>query len=224
MKSIFNFLGSLIPKKFNDRSIKEETFCVIDTETTGLNVKSGDRIVSFAGVKIHSLELSKEVYDQLIDPERDLPLASSKIHGIFPWDLEGKPKIREVEHEISNFISTSSIVGHNVQFDQDCVVATMPMSELALKFKTNPVLDTFSLSISLFPELESYELSDLCNKFKIKPEPRHTALGDSIMTAKLLIILLNKALEKGAKSVYDLNKIMKQSYAISKHLKEKRHF
>jgi DNA polymerase-3 subunit epsilon len=100
----------------------------------------------------------------------------------------------------------------------------MPMSELALKFKTNPVLDTFSLSISLFPELESYELSDLCNKFKIKPEPRHTALGDSIMTAKLLIILLNKALEKGAKSVYDLNKIMKQSYAISKHLKEKRHF
>ena len=132
MKSIFNFLGSLLPKKFHDRKINDETFCVIDTETTGLNVKSGDRIISFAGIKVSSLELSKEVYDQLIDPERDLPLASSKIHGIFPWDLEGKPKIREVEHEISNFISTSSIVGHNVQFDQDCIVTTMPMSEFLL--------------------------------------------------------------------------------------------
>ncbi len=221
---MFNFLNKIFPKKFNDRKLAEETFCIIDTETTGLEVRSGDKIISFAGVKVKSFKLLDAIFDQLIDPERDVPLSSSKIHGIYQKDIVGKPKIREVEHDISNFISNCTIVGHNIQFDQDFVETIIPYSELALKFKLNPILDTFSLAISLFPDLESHELSDLCKTFKIKPEIRHTALGDSIMTANLFVILAREAQERGAKSVYDLIKIMNKSIEISKHLKKNKHY
>jgi DNA polymerase-3 subunit epsilon len=221
---MFNFLNKIFPKKFNDRKLAEETFCIIDTETTGLEVRSGDKIISFAGVKVKSFKLLDAIFDQLIDPERDVPLSSSKIHGIYQKDIVGKPKIREIEHDISNFISNCTIVGHNIQFDQDFVETIIPYSELALKFKLNPILDTFSLAISLFPDLESHELSDLCKTFKIKPEIRHTALGDSIMTANLFVILAREAQEREAKSVYDLIKIMNKSIEISKHLKKNKHY
>ena len=221
---MFNFLNKIFLKKFNDRKLVEETFCIIDTETTGLEVRSGDKIISFAGVKVKSFKLLDAIFDQLIDPERDVPLSSSKIHGIYQKDIVGKPKIREIEHDISNFISNCTIVGHNIQFDQDFVETIIPYSELALKFKLNPILDTFSLAISLFPDLESHELSDLCKTFKIKPEIRHTALGDSIMTANLFVILAREAQERGAKSVYDLIKIMNKSIEISKHLKKNKHY
>jgi len=221
---MFNFLNKIFPKKFNDRKLAQETFCIIDTETTGLEVRSGDKIISFAGVKVKSFKLLDAIFDQLIDPERDVPSSSSKIHGIYQKDIVGKPKIREIEHDISNFISNCTIVGHNIQFDQDFVETIIPYSELALKFKLNPILDTFSLAISLFPDLESHELSDLCKTFKIKPEIRHTALGDSIMTANLFVILAREAQERGAKSVYDLIKIMKKSIEISKHLKKNKHY
>jgi DNA polymerase-3 subunit epsilon len=221
---MFNFLNKIFPKKFNDRKLAEETFCIIDTETTGLEVRSGDKIISFAGVKVKSFKLLDAIFDQLIDPERDVPSSSSKIHGIYQKDIFGKPKIREIEHDISNFISNCTIVGHNIQFDQDFVETIIPYSELALKFKLNPILDTFSLAISLFPDLESHELSDLCKTFKIKPEIRHTALGDSIMTANLFVILAREAQERGAKSVYDLIKIMNKSIEISKHLKKNKHY
>ena len=221
---MFNFLNKIFTKKFNDRKLAEETFCIIDTETTGLEVRSGDKIISFAGVKVKSFKLLDAIFDQLIDPERDVPLSSSKIHGIYQKDIVGKPKIREIEHDISNFISNCTIVGHNIQFDQDFVETIIPYSELALKFKLNPILDTFSLAISLFPDLESHELSDLCKTFKIKPEIRHTALGDSIMTANLFLILAKEAQERGAKSVYDLIKIMNKSIEISKHLKKNKHY
>ena len=223
-KNMFNFLNKIFPKKFNDRKLAEETFCIIDTETTGLEVRSGDKIISFAGVKVKSFKLLDAIFDQLIDPERDIPLSSSKIHGIYQKDIVGKPKIREIEHDISNFISNCTIVGHNIQFDQDFVETIIPYSELALKFKLNPILDTFSLAISLFPDLESHELSDLCKTFKIKPEIRHTALGDSIMTANLFVILAREAQERGANSVYDLIKIMNKSIEISKHLKKNKHY
>ena len=223
-KNMFNFLNKIFPKKFNDRKLAEETFCIIDTETTGLEVRSGDKIISFAGVKVKSFKLLDAIFDQLIDPERDVPLSSSKIHGIYQKDIVGKPKIREIEHDISNFISNCTIVGHNIQFDQDFVETIIPYSELALKFKLNPILDTFSLAISLFPDLESHELSDLCKTFKIKPEIRHTALGDSIMTANLFVILAREAQERGAKNVYDLIKIMNKSIEISKHLKKNKHY
>ena len=223
-KNMFNFLNKIFPKKFNDRKLVEETFCIIDTETTGLEVRSGDKIISFAGVKVKSFKLLDAIFDQLIDPERDVPLSSSKIHGIYQKDIVGKPKIREIEHDISNFISNCTIVGHNIQFDQDFVETIIPYSELALKFKLNPILDTFSLAISLFPDLQSHELSDLCKTFKIKPEIRHTALGDSIMTANLFVILAREAQERGAKNVYDLIKIMNKSIEISKHLKKNKHY
>ena len=66
---MFNFLNKIFPKKFNDRKLAQETFCIIDTETTGLEVRSGDKIISFAGVKVKSFKLLDAIFDQLIDTD-----------------------------------------------------------------------------------------------------------------------------------------------------------
>lgn len=222
---MFSFLKNLFPKKFSDRLISEQTFCVMDTETTGLNYKKGDQIIQIGAVKVNNNNVIKDkTYDQLIDPEIGIPAESTLIHGIKTEDVVNKPKIREIEHEFSNFIGSDVIVGHNIDFDYGFIKNTMPFSELNIKFKTNPVIDTLSLSIGLFPELKSYDLTFLCESFQIHKEKRHTALGDSLMTAELLIILLKKSKEQGIKNIYELNKIMNNSNEIKRLITSKQHY
>ena len=222
---MFSFFRNLLPKKFSDRLISEQTFCVMDTETTGLNYKKGDQIIQIGAVKVNNNHILKDkTYDQLIDPEINIPTESTLIHGIKPQDILDKPKIREIEHEFSKFIGSDVIVGHNIDFDYGLIKKTIPYSELNLKFKTNPILDTLSLTIGLFPELKSYELTFLCELFQIRKEKRHTALGDSLMTAELLIILLKKSKEQGIKNIYELKKIMNNSNEIKRLIASKQHY
>ena len=166
----------------------------------------------------------KTKYDQIIDPERDIPIKSSQVHGIYPRDIKGKPKIREVEHEFASFIGNNIIVGHNIDFDIGFIKNIIPYSELRLKFKNNIVLDTLNLAISLLPELRSHGLTDLCHHFKILVSDRHTAYGDSLMTAKLFIKLITIAEQNGFRTIYDLNKLMKKSYSIKRHLTQQSHY
>ena len=74
------------------------------------------------------------------------------------------------------------------------------------------------------PELRSHGLADLCHHFKILVSDRHTAYGDSLMTAKLFIKLITIAEQKGFRTIYDLNKLMKKSYSIKRHLTQQSHY
>jgi len=225
VKSMFEFIKNLFPKPHNDLLARDQTYCVLDTETTGFDVNQGDRIVSIGAVTINNLEINyKTKYDQIIDPERDIPIKSSQVHGIYPRDIKGKPKIREVEHEFASFIGNNIIVGHNIDFDIGFIKNIIPYSELRLKFKNNIVLDTLNLAVSLLPELRSHGLTDLCHHFKILVSDRHTAYGDSLMTAKLFIKLITIAEQNGFRTIYDLTKLMKKSYSIKRHLTQQSHY
>jgi len=203
----------------------ESTFVVLDTETTGLHVSKGDRIVSFGAVKIKAGRIDhNDTVDQLIDPERDIPVSASGIHGIWPGDVAGKPKIREVEHRLAAFIGDACIAGHNIDFDYGFIKRIIPGSELRLKFRVNPVIDTLPLSIALLPEFGDYDLGALCAHFGIEERHRHTALGDSLMTAQLLLKLIEVAQAQRCERIGDLLKLMKNARHIRRLLSRHAHY
>lgn len=212
-------------RRYADRPLARETFVVLDTETTGLHVKKGDRIVSFGAVKIKNGAVdANDMFDQLIDPERDIPASASRIHGIYPRDITGKPTIREVEHRLAAFIGDACIAGHNIDFDYGFIKRIIPGGELRLKFRLNPVVDTLPLAIALRPELGDYDLGALCAHFGIEEKHRHTALGDSLMTARLLIKLIEEAQAQRCAHIGDLLKLMKNARHIQRLLSRHAHY
>ena len=207
--------------KFTNRDIDNETFVVMDTETTGLNSHLQDKIISVAAVKTSSTELNYETYDQLVDPQRSIPSSSTKFHGITESDVRGMPTLKECEPKITKFFGSHTIVGHNVAFDLTFLKDGLKGTEIIQTIKQNPVLDTLLLSGVLFPNFESHELSFLCQKFKIPEKNRHTALGDVMMTAELLFILIQEAKKmKAVKTVADLIYITRQAKHYRKLQKE----
>ncbi len=198
--------------KFTNRTIDQETFVVMDTETTGLNSHLQDKILSVAAIKTNYKEIKNEIYDQLIDPQRSIPETSTKIHGITEKDVKGKPILKEVEKNLTSFLSSHTLVGHNIAFDLTFLKDGLKGTPIIKTIKQNPVLDTLLLSGVLYPNLESHELSFLCKQFNIEEQNRHTAIGDVMMTAKLMFKLIEDARKiKGVKTICDLIYITRQA-------------
>jgi len=120
VKNIFNRIRSFLDnrKALKQLNINDAIFTVLDTETTGLNVNEGHKIVSVGGIKIKSYQLLEDqILDELINPERDIPFASRNIHYISDDQVKDKPNIYQLEKKISNFLENTILVGHNVDFD-----------------------------------------------------------------------------------------------------------
>ncbi|NBQ00047.1 MAG: 3'-5' exonuclease, partial [Proteobacteria bacterium] len=198
MKNIFNRIRSFLDNKkaLKQLNINDAIFTVLDTETTGLNVNEGHKIVSVGGIKIKSYQLLEDqILDELINPERDIPFASRNIHYISDDQVKDKPNIYQLEKKISNFLENTILVGHNVDFDIGFIKKNAAKTSLAVTVKKIPSIDTILLAAGLYPSLESYELSFLCDHFRIKTfdQIRHSALGDAIITARLFLFLLDTA-------------------------------
>ena len=198
MKNIFNRIRSFLDnrKALKQLNINDAIFTVLDTETTGLNVNEGHKIVSVGGIKIKSYQLLEDqILDELINPERDIPFASRNIHYISDDQVKDKPNIYQLEKKINDFIERTILVGHNIDFDIGFIKKNAAKTSLAGTIKKITSIDTILLSAGLFPSLESYELSFLCDQFRIKTfdQIRHSALGDAIITARLFLFLLDTA-------------------------------
>ncbi|NCU74042.1 MAG: 3'-5' exonuclease [Candidatus Fonsibacter lacus] len=196
VKNIFNRIRSFLDnrKALKQLNINDAIFTVLDTETTGLNVNEGHKIVSVGGIKIKSYQLLEDqILDELINPERDIPFASRNIHYISDDQVKDKPNIYQLEKKISNFLENTILVGHNVDFDIGFIKKNAAKTSLAVTVKKIPSIDTILLAAGLYPSLESYELSFLCDHFRIKTfdQIRHSALGDAIITARLFLFLLD---------------------------------
>ncbi len=181
----------------------------LDTETTGLNVNEGHKIVSVGGIKIKSYQLLEDqILDELINPERDIPFASRNIHYISDDQVKDKPNIYQLEKKISNFLENTILVGHNVDFDIGFIKKNAAKTSLATTVKKIPSIDTILLAAGLYPSLESYELSFLCDHFRIKTfdQIRHSALGDAIITARLFLFLLDTA--KNRNNVHSIGELI----------------
>ena len=120
MKNIFNKIKYFLEKRklFNKVTLEQSNFVVLDTETTGLYSNKGDKIVSIAALKINNFEVDKQNYlNRLINPEIEIPLSSTQIHGINNEDIKLEPKLADINKEILLFLKKSILVGHNIDFD-----------------------------------------------------------------------------------------------------------
>src|ERR671931_816293 len=89
---------------------------VLDTETTGLNAKLGDRIIEIGCVEVLSRRLSERHFHSYLNPERDVDLGATRVHGLTLEDLRAKPRFGDVARELLDFITGAEVIIHNAEF------------------------------------------------------------------------------------------------------------
>lgn len=174
-----------------ERRLRDLTYVVFDTETTGLEPSNGDEIIQIAGVRIlNERILTGEAFDHLVDPGRRVPPLATRITGISQDMVTGKPKIQEVLPRFHDYVGDAVLVAHNAAFDMKFL--QLKQDACNLKFD-NPVLDTVLLSAIVHDHTNQHTLDAVAERFSIEipPETRHTALGDSLATAGVLLKLID---------------------------------
>jgi DNA polymerase-3 subunit epsilon len=191
-------------------NLKELIYTVFDTETTGLNPEGGDEIISIGAVRIvHNRIVYQDIFEELIDPKRDIPIESYKIHGINYEMLRGKPDINDMLPIFKNYTYDTVLLGHNIAFDMKMLKVKERTTHI--KF-SNPVLDTLLLSAILHPIHEQHDMENIAKRLGVNIIGRHTALGDAIATAEIFMKLLPILNSNGILTLKDAIKASKKTY------------
>ncbi len=164
---------------------------ILDTETTGLSVKDGHRIVEIGCIELENLIPTKNKFHSYLNPERKVSEKALEVHGYTDNFLSKQKKFREIAHEFLNFIKGKRLIIHNADFD-----ITHLNHELELVGKNkidNEIVDTLILARDKFPG-SSISLDALCKRYKIDNSRRvqHTALIDCDLLAQVYINLIDQ--------------------------------
>ena len=164
---------------------------VLDTETTGISVKEGHRIVEIGCIELENLIPTKRKFHYYLNPERKVSEKAFEIHGYSDEFLSKQKKFSEVLEEFLNFIKDARLIIHNAEFD----LAHLN-NELTLhgkKILNNDVTDTLILARNKYPG-SSVSLDALCKRFRIDNSKRvkHTALIDCDLLSKVYINLIDQ--------------------------------
>ena len=164
---------------------------VLDTETTGISVKDGHRIVEIGCIELDNLIPTKNKFHCYLNPERKVSEDALKIHGYDDNFLSNQKKFNEIGQEFLEFIKDKRLIIHNAEFD-----LTHINNELKLFGKNaidNEVIDTLTLARNKFPGSQA-SLDALCKRFRIDNSRRvkHTALIDCELLSKVYINLIDQ--------------------------------
>jgi DNA polymerase III subunit epsilon len=193
-----------------DTRLSDLTYTVFDTETTGLNPEGGDEIISMGAVRIvNGRLLSDEVFEELVDPRRDIPVASYRIHGIHHEMVAEKDPIEKVLPRFQQFVADTVLVGHNIAFDMKLLKLKEKTTHICF---TNPVLDTLLMSAILHPVHEQHDMENIARRLGISIIGRHTALGDALTTARIFLKLIPILNSNGILTLKDAMEASKKSY------------
>ena len=164
---------------------------VLDTETTGISVKEGHRIVEIACIELENLIPTGKKFHCFINPERKVSEKALKIHGHTDDFLCKQKKFKEIEDEFMQFINNKRLIIHNAEFDLSHL-----NNELSLSKKeniSNEIVDTLVLARDKFPGSQ-VSLDALCKRYRIDNSMRtqHNALLDCSLLAKVYINLIDQ--------------------------------
>ncbi len=164
---------------------------VLDTETTGLSVKEGHRLVEIGCIELENLIPTKKKFHYYLNPERKVTEKALEVHGYTDDFLSNKKKFIEIADEFLEFIRDRKLIIHNAAFDISHL-----NNELKILGKgpiKNEIIDTLILARNKFPGSSS-SLDALCKRYRIDNSKRtlHTALIDCDLLAKVYINLIDQ--------------------------------
>ena len=164
---------------------------VLDTETTGISVKEGHRIVEIGCIELDNLIPTKNNFHYYLNPERKVSEQAFKIHGYSDEFLSEQKKFKDISEDFLNFIKDKRLIIHNAEFDIEHL--NNELSKIGKGKITNEVVDTLSLARSKFPG-SSVNLDALCKRYNIdnSKRTRHTALIDCDLLSKVYINLIDQ--------------------------------
>ena len=165
---------------------------VLDTETTGLSVKDGHRIVEIGCIELEDLIPTKNVFHCYLNPERKVSESALKVHGYTDEFLSDKKKFSDIADDFLGFIDGKKIVIHNAEFDIGHLNNELSLINKNIISK-ELVVDTLELARNKFPG-SGISLDALCKRFRIDNSRRekHTALIDCELLAKVYINLIDQ--------------------------------
>ena len=163
---------------------------VLDTETTGFDPETGDRIVEIGCVELFNHVATGNTYHQYINPERDMPQEAFEVHGLSTEFLSDKPRFAEIGQAFLDFVGDAKLVIHNASFDMKFLNAELSwMKRPAIPFER--AVDTLAIARKKFPGSPA-SLDALCRRFGINNSARtlHGALLDSEILAEVYLELI----------------------------------
>ena len=164
---------------------------VLDTETTGLNVKDGHRIVEIGCIELNNLIPTKKTFHCYLNPQRKVSEKAFEVHGYTDDFLSKQKKFEEVVHDFLSFVSGKRLIIHNAEFDLSHLNNELKI--LGKETIKNEIVDTLILARDKFPG-SPISLDALCKRYRIDNSKRskHTALIDCDLLAKVYINLTDQ--------------------------------
>ena len=164
---------------------------VLDTETTGISVKDGHRIVEIGCIELENLVPTKKQFHCYLNPERKVSEKALEVHGYTDEFLADKKKFKEICDEFLNFISEKRLIIHNAEFDMSHL--NNELNLLGKESLTNEIIDTVVLAREKYPGSPA-NLDALCKRYNIDNSRRtqHTALIDCELLSKVYINLIDQ--------------------------------
>lgn len=162
---------------------------ILDTETTGFDPKTGDRLVEIGCIEVIDFMPTGRSFHEYCDPLRDMPAEAEKVHGLSSAFLAGKPKFHEIADRFIEFVGDSVVVAHNAAFDRSFV--NFELEKCGKKpIQEDQWVDTLAMAKKRFPGMYN-SLDALCKRFKISLESRdkHGALIDAHLLAEVYLEL-----------------------------------
>ena len=164
---------------------------VLDTETTGISIKEGHRLVEIGCIELDNLIPTKKSFHYYLNPERKVSEKAFEVHGYTDEFLSHQKKFNEISEEFLSFIQNKRLIIHNAEFDLSHL-----NNELRLIGKNkieNEIVDTLSLARDKYPG-SPVSLDALCKRFRIDNSKRvkHTALIDCDLLASVYINLIDQ--------------------------------
>jgi DNA polymerase III subunit epsilon len=164
---------------------------ILDTETTGLNARTGDRIIEIGCVELVNRRLTGNNLHFYINPERDSDPGALAVHGLTTEFLSDKPKFAEIAAELQDFVQGADLIIHNAPFDIGFLDAEFALLGLAsFSSQCGEVIDTLVRAKAMFPGKRN-SLDALCDRFGISNAHRtlHGALLDSELLAEVYLAM-----------------------------------
>jgi DNA polymerase III subunit epsilon len=189
------------------RPLDSLSYVVVDVETTGGSPGGGDRITEFCAVTVANGRIA-DMFETLINPQRPIPPAVTRLTRI-TWEMvRNAPTIRDVAPRIAEVLRGHLFVAHNASFDWRFV--TSELSRYSGQQVVGEKLCTVKLARAVVPNIRRRSLDSLSYFYGIENHARHRAAGDAVATAKVLLRLLDAARERGCETLEDLRMLMRR--------------